>query len=170
VISVTALGEVTDRGPLTRSGGRPGDKLLVTGALGGSLAGHHLDFTPRVREALLLNGQFDLHAGMDISDGLALDLQRLATESGCGAVVRTDQIPISAAALAMPSPLQHALGDGEDFELLLAAPPKVAETIVRTQPLACPITCIGELIHEPGLWQQGPEGRRLPLTPSGWQH
>src|SRR5688500_14374947 len=62
VISVTALGELTERGPLTRSGGKPGDWLLVTGALGGSILGHMFDFTPRVREAILLHRKYELRA------------------------------------------------------------------------------------------------------------
>jgi thiamine-monophosphate kinase len=170
VVCVTAFGELTERGPLTRSGGRPGDKLLVTGALGGSIAGHHFDFTPRVREALLLHECYKLHAGMDVSDGLALDLSRLAAESGCGAIVDTDRVPLSDAARKLPNALEHALGDGEDFELLLAAPASVAEAIVRDQPLDCPITCIGELVAEQGLWQTSGGGERAPLEPKGWQH
>lgn len=169
VICVTAWGQLTSRGPLTRSAGRPGDKLLVTGSLGGSLAGHHFDFTPRVREALLLHERYNLHAGMDISDGLALDLSRLAEASGCGAVLHADQIPISDAAAKLTNPLQHALGDGEDFELLLAAPADVADAIVRDQPLDCRVTCIGALIAERGLWQSD-NGNRTPLEPKGWQH
>jgi thiamine-monophosphate kinase len=170
VISVTALGEVTHCGPLTRSGGRPGDQLLVTGSLGGSISGHHFDFTPRVREALLLQERYELHAGMDISDGLALDASRLAAASGCGAVIRTDQIPISQTASNLDQPLQHALSDGEDFELLLAVPPRVAEVIIDQQPLDCHITCIGELVAECGLWQQDTAGNRQPMEPKGWQH
>lgn len=170
VISVTALGEVASRGPLRRGGGRPGDKLLVTGTLGGSLAGHHFDFTPRVREALVLHERYELHAGMDISDGLALDLSRLAAESGCGAVVCIDCVPIAPTAQMLPDPLQHALGDGEDFELLLATSADVADAIKHDQPLECQITCIGELVAHPGLWQQSADGRRIPLQPVGWQH
>lgn len=170
VLSVTAFGLVMEPGPLTRSGGRPGDKLLVTGALGGSIVGHHFDFTPRVREALLLHENFELHAGMDISDGLSLDLSRLASESNCGAVIYTEDVPISAAASQLPDSLEHALGDGEDFELLLAAPAEVADAIVRAQPLACGVTCIGELVAEPGLWQQAADGKRISLEPRGWQH
>lgn len=170
VISVTAFGFVTDRGPLTRTGGRSGDKLLVTGSLGGSIAGHHFDFTPRVREALLLHEQFALHAGMDISDGLALDVSRLAAASGCGAVIYPAAVPISAAARELSDPLQHALGDGEDFELLLAASADVADALVAAQPLACGITCVGELIAEKGLWQSTNDGNRTPLAATGWQH
>jgi len=179
VVSVTALGQLTERGPLTRSGGRPGDWLLVTGALGGSLLGHMFDFTPRVREALLLHQRYELHAGIDISDGLALDASRLAAESGCGAVIVTEQVPISPDAYRLAeqqravdrhaAALRHALGDGQDFELLLAAAPDTAQAILRDQPLACPITHVGELVAAPGLWQQDSAGRR-PLEPSGWLH
>jgi thiamine-monophosphate kinase len=186
VISATVLGELNDRGPLTRARGQPGDWLLVTGALGGSILGHMLDFTPRVREAIAMHERYQLHAGLDISDGLALDASRLATESGCGAVIYSHRVPVSAAAheLSRQDPdsaaldaeglkaaaLRHALGDGQDFELLLAAPPDVAERIVREQPVACGITHVGELVEEAGLWQQGPDGNRSPLEPVGWLH
>jgi thiamine-monophosphate kinase len=180
VISVAALGTVSDRGPLTRRGGQVGDKLLVTGSLGGSILGHHFNFTPRVREALLLHERYELHAGMDISDGLALDLSRLAAESGCGAVIHTISVPISGAARELARgessseinrvALQHALGDGEDFELLLAVPPEVAKAILRDRPLDCPITCVGELIGDKGLWQTTTGENRTPLEPTGWQH
>ena len=70
-ISITAIGETTEYGPLTRDGGQPGDKLLVTGKLGGSILGRHLAVEPRVNEALLLHQQYELNAGIDISDGLA---------------------------------------------------------------------------------------------------
>src|SRR2546428_3250072 len=74
VISVTVLGEATGRGPVLRSGAKPGDWVFVTGPLGGSILGHHLDFTPRVREALALHAAVELHAMCDVSDGLSADL------------------------------------------------------------------------------------------------
>src|SRR5437764_15359046 len=74
VISATVLGEATGRGPVTRAGARPGDWLLVTGLLGGSILGKHLDFTPRIREAQRLHAEADLHALIDVSDGLAADV------------------------------------------------------------------------------------------------
>src|SRR5207253_7470006 len=120
VISVTLLGEATGRGPVRRSGARPGDWLLVTGPLGGSILGKHLDFTPRVREALRLHEAADLRAMIDVSDGLAADLQHICRESGCGAVLDAGRIPIADAARALNdgrAPLEHALTDGEDFEL-----------------------------------------------------
>src|SRR5947208_2679452 len=79
----------------------PGDRMFVTGPLGGSILGHHLDFTPRVREALLLHQAVDLHAMIDISDGLARDAWHICEESGCGAVLHAGAIPITEAALQM---------------------------------------------------------------------
>src|SRR5947208_2431217 len=89
-IAVTLLGEATERGPVTRSGARPGDWLLTTGPFGGSIRGHHLDFTPRVREALRLHEAAPLHAMIDVSDGLAADVWHLCEESRCGALLRAE--------------------------------------------------------------------------------
>ena len=169
-ISVTALGTVADKGPLLRSGGQPRDRLLVTGQLGGSITGHHLDFVPRVREAIRLHERFDLHAGMDISDGLALDTSRLASASDCGAILDLHRIPISSAARQMDNPVQHALADGEDFELLLAVPPAVAEHMLANRPVACGLTDIGELTAESGLRQREGDGTIKPLPATGYLH
>jgi thiamine-monophosphate kinase len=175
-ISVTAIGRTTSRGALTRGGARPGDSVLVTGALGGSILGRHLAVEPRVREALLLHRQYELTAGMDISDGLALDASRLAAASHCGIALELDVMPISADAerLAQTSgrtPLAHALGDGEDFELLLTAPPDAAAAMAREQPLDVPITLIGQVVDQPGLWSLRAGGSGLaPLEPTGFQH
>lgn len=180
VISVTATGTPTSRGPLSRSGGQIGDWLLVTGELGGSLLGHMFDFTPRVREALVLHERYELHAGIDISDGLAIDASRLAAESRCGAVIDLGSVPISTAAKNLAArenaadiaaaALQHALGDGQDFELLLAANPAVANKILDDHPLPCRLTHIGELSVEPGLWQKSQDANHRPLPITGWQH
>jgi thiamine-monophosphate kinase len=175
VISVTVFGEPTIRGPLRRAGARPGDIIVVTGAFGGSILGHQFDFEPRVAEALKLHERYELHAGIDVSDGLSLDLSRLARESGCGAVLRTDRIPISAAANELSgrdgvSPLEHALRDGEDFELVLAVPPNAARRMLADQPLSVPLTAIGEFVSEPGLWQLDAKGGRQPLVPRGFEH
>ncbi len=174
-ISITALGKTSEQGPLTRGGGRAGDQLLVTGELGGSILGRHLDVQPRVREALLLHEQFELHAGIDISDGLALDVSRLAEASGVGAVLVPGEIPIAAAAKRLGqrdgrSAVDHALGDGEDFELVLAVPPEEAARLLRQQPTEVSITRIGELLESPGLWQEKANGERLPLVAQGYEH
>ena len=175
VISVTLLAEPTARGPLLRSGGRPGDRLLVTGTLGGSILGKHLDFEPRVREAMLLHERYTLHAGIDLSDGLALDLWRLCQASGCGGVIELGKLPLAPSAQRLAertgsTPQAHALSDGEDFELLLAVPPEVAAQMLAEQPLEIPLSEIGWLEAQPGLWQIDLQGRRLELAPSGYLH
>ncbi|HBO44557.1 MAG TPA: thiamine-monophosphate kinase [Planctomycetaceae bacterium] len=177
VVSITLLGAVTERGPLRRGGARPGDHLLVTGSLGGSILGHHFDFMPRVDEALVLADRYELHAGIDISDGLSIDLAHLVEESGCGAVLDLDAVPVAEAARRLAeqqddgrTALDHALSDGEDFELLLAAPPDVAERIIAEQPLEVPISHIGHFTAEPGLWQTDKAAGRRELVPRGWQH
>ena len=174
-VDVTALGRTTPSGPLTRRGAKPGDHVLVTGLLGGSILGRHLRVEPRVREAMLLHERYDLHAGMDISDGLALDASRLAAASGCGVALKLEDVPVSAdarelAAATGRSALEHALGDGEDFELLLTAAPDVAERIVREQPLGIPVTRVGHCVAQPGLWHTDEAGHMEPLLPMGYQH
>jgi thiamine-monophosphate kinase len=172
VVSVTLLGEPTGRGAVTRSGARPGDWLLVTGPLGGSILGKHLDFTPRVREAMALHAAAPLHAMIDISDGLAADVNHLCVESRCGAVLWAEHIPISDAARSIQdarSPLEHALGDGEDFELVFATPPQEAQRLVAEQPLAgVRLTAVGECVAK-GLWLEEANQRR-PLAPVGYVH
>jgi thiamine-monophosphate kinase len=172
VISVTLLGEATARGPVRRSGARPGDWLLVTGPLGGSILGKHLTFTPRVREALELHSLADLHAMIDISDGLSADVHHLIEESHCGAVLRADSIPISAAARQLADgrpPLEHALSDGEDFELVFAVVPEDGQRLLQTQPIAgITLTRIGECVEQ-GFWLEE-EGPRRPLEPAGYVH
>ncbi len=176
-IAITAIGEPTDRGPLLRSGARPGDRILVTGEFGGSILGKHLDFDPRVLEALLLHERFQIHAGMDCSDGLSLDLSRMATASGCGALLELDRVPVSTDARALAdrrasaaTALDHALGDGEDFELILAVDSASAAKIIDEQPLApLRVTDIGQFIAESGLWRLV-DGVRQPLAVHGFQH
>lgn len=173
-ISITAIGETTARGSLTRSGACVGDQLLVTGQLGGSILGRHLAVEPRVREALLLHERYELHAGIDISDGLSLDASRLAEASGVGILIDPKAIPIAEAACRLSerdgrSPFDHAWSDGEDFELLLAVPADVASEIVRQQPLEVPITRIGEMIEPAGLWLETDDGPAS-VVPEGFQH
>jgi thiamine-monophosphate kinase len=172
VVSVTLLGEATDRGAVTRGGAHPGDWLLVTGAFGGSILGKHLDFTPRVREALRLHEVAPLRAMIDVSDGLAADVNHLCEESGWGAVLRAEAIPITATAQEMKdgrSPLEHALGDGEDFELVFALAPDEARHLLATQPVpGVTLTHIGECV-ESGLWLEA-GGKRRRLEPKGYVH
>jgi thiamine-monophosphate kinase len=195
VISVTALGEVPPERRWLRGGARAGDAIVVTGEFGGSLLGRQFDFSPRIKEALWLAENTTIHAAMDVSDGLSLDLSRMCEASGCGAVLDLARIPVSAAAerLAgddaswpsrdtgkMPVPptgkpvaltaLQHALGDGEDFELILAMPLEAVDELLATQPLATRLTRIGTFVAEEGLFSQDEGGKREVLAPRGYEH
>ncbi len=107
---------------LLRSGARPGDRILVTGPLGGSRSGKHLDFVPRVEEGLFLRETGLVHAMMDLSDGLATDLRHMLRQSGVGAI-------LDGAAIPAVESLGQALYDGEDFELLLTASPVNADAL-----------------------------------------
>src|SRR5262245_43895084 len=172
VVSVTALGEATGPGPVTRAGAKPGDWVFVTGPLGGSILGRHLDFTPRVREARALHAAVELHAMIDISDGLAADLHHVLEESRCGAVLFADAIPVAPAAVELSgtsgkSSLEHALGDGEDFELVFSVSPPDGEKLLREPPVAG-LVKIGECVGS-GMWLET-SGRRAPLAPTGWVH
>ena len=175
VVNVTMLAAAVDRPPLRRDTASAGDAVLVTGTLGGSLAGHHLDFVPRVREALTLNAAYALTSCIDISDGIALDARRLGAASGCGIELNFEQLPISEAAIRQAdldpgrSSTIRALSDGEDFELLFTATPAVAERILADQPLDIPISVIGSCIAEPGLYQCTADGR-VPVQLSGYEH
>ena len=235
-ISITMIGEATSRGVLRRDAvlydsvtGR-GDAIWVTGTLGGSILAHHYAFTPRIHEAVWLHEHTPVHAAMDISDGLSLDLSRLAMASGCGIIVDLDAIPIANDAYRLAkkdgrSPLQHALSDGEDFELILAMDPdwdksklglendetifakadavdslsqtvsdisaesnlsvshpsvlhvpSISRTSIRSVPLIpcvsqnVPLTRIGTVCAEPGLWTRMSDGTLQPLKPEGWLH
>jgi len=173
VISVTLLGEATSRGAVRRAGAKPGDWLLVTGPLGGSIRARHLDFTPRVREALALHAHTDLHAMIDISDGLAADVGHICEESACGVVLRADAIPISDAARQMAdtrTPLEHALSDGEDFELVFAVSPGDGRRLLETQPVpGVTLVHIGEFTSRKEMVLDE-AGKRTPLSPRGYVH
>jgi thiamine-monophosphate kinase len=149
VISVAMTGEVAAKNLIRRSGGRPGDVLFVTGALGGSFrSGWHLRFTPRLQEAQWLVRRFRPCAMMDLSDGLAADLPRLARACGTGFVVDPGSIRRRRGAS-----LAQALGDGEDFELLFAVPPRSAGALEAAWPRRfprVPLTRIG-VLAAPGV-------------------
>src|SRR5690606_21847998 len=108
---VAATGHVAREHLVTRSGGRAGDGIFVTGALGGSIRGKHLTFTPRLDASAWLVRQFLPTAMMDLSDGLAKDLPRLASASGCGYFIEPAWLPLTDG--CTPA---EALGDGEDYE------------------------------------------------------
>lgn len=173
VIHVTAIGTAPEAGCWKRSGAKVGDRLFVTGTLGGSLLGKHLDFTPRLAVAKALRDEWKIDACMDLSDGLGIDMTRLCAASGLGAVLDLDRLPISDAAVQMASqsgrkPIDHAMGDGEDFELLLAVPEAAAAGLPSVVE-GVPLTEIGTFVARTGLWtKRGGKLHQLPAT--GYVH
>lgn len=122
-LHVFCAGAVPHGAAMLRSLARPGDSLWVTGSLGRSFeSGRHLDFPPRLREGAWLRAR-GRRACIDVSDGLASELWHLARESGVRIALDPAAVPLSETCAAMPDPLAHALGDGEDFELLFTVPP-----------------------------------------------
>lgn len=174
-LHVFAVGRVARGCAALRSGAKAGDVLYVTGSLGGSGQGRHLRFEPRLAEGQWLAAQGWVTAMMDVSDGLATDLRRLMAASGTGAVVEAAQVPVSAAAKRCHrgrSPLEQALCEGEDFELLFAVPARKArafESAWRRQfKLRC--TRIGETTKSPGLLEIESNGIRTELKVRGYEH
>lgn len=158
VISVSGTGWVEKKNLATRGGGEPGDVVLVTGTLGGSIKGKHLSFIPRVREAGWLVRHGGVRALMDLSDGLGKDLPRLARLSGCGYRIDESRLPCSDG-----SDVAGALGDGEDYELLVVTPPAGLERLLEQWRGAfpgLPLTAVGELT----------EGTAETAAEDGWEH
>jgi thiamine-monophosphate kinase len=172
VVSVTLIGEATDRGAVRRSGARPGDTILVTGPLGGSLAGRHLRPTPRIAEALAMVEAVRLHAMVDLSDGLASDLSHILEESGgLGATLDAGSIPVHPDALALGGePLDRALHDGEDFELCLTLSQDEANRLLARPPNGVVLYPVGSIEAEPGLRLRLADGSIVGLKPKGFDH
>lgn len=163
VMTVTILGRSGGIIPVTRNGARVGDRIYVTGALGGSLLGRHMNFTPRIAEARYF-AQIGISAMIDLSDGLSRDLRHICSQSNVGALIEAVSIPVHEDAIEMRrdghSPLEHALHDGEDYELLFTS--ELADLPG--------LMCIGAIAEPPGIWLVHPDDRREPLEPKGWEH
>ena len=173
---VFIVGRVPVGTALLRSGARPGDRLYVTGRLGGSLAGHHLTFEPRLAEGRWLREGGWAGAMIDLSDGLATDLRHLLDESGVGAELDLSEVPLSEAARAASDsrgPIEHALYDGEDFELLFTVPPdrQAAFGAAWAASFDLPCTAVGRITGDAGvLAARDVDGRRRDLAGHGYEH
>ena len=147
-ISIALTGKVDEQRLVTRAGGKLGDRLYVTGRLGGSLQGKHLSFEPRLAESKWLTRNFQVHAMMDLSDGLGSDLPRLAKASGTGFEIDLSALPKNEGCSE-----EQALTDGEDYELLFAVSDDTGPKLEREWRKAfpdLPLTCIGRLTGEKG--------------------
>lgn len=179
LISLAVLGAVARGRCLLRSGAKAGDAIFVTGELGGSLQGRHLEFEPRLTEARWLAQHFHIHAMVDLSDGLAGDLRHILKASGAGAELLAKSIPVSRAARlaareggSAKPPLAAALTDGEDFELLFTVAGRDAVALLDAWKAQFPrlrLTCIGKITGEPGLRIRDERGVRA-LTEHGYVH
>ena len=163
VLSVMILGRAEGIAPITRLGAKTNDGLYVTGALGGSILGRHMTFTPRIKEARILAQSVPITAMIDISDGLSRDLARICQQSNVGATIDASAVPIHPDAIALSrqsgrSPLEHALHDGEDHELLFTCP---------TRPPAG--TLIGRITADRSLLLVR-NGKTEPLSTKGWDY
>jgi thiamine-monophosphate kinase len=173
VLSVTLLGRPTGNGPVCRGGAQAGDWIMVTGEFGGSISGKHLTFQPRVAEAIALHQAVNLHAMIDVSDGLAADLYHILDESKKGALVRAASVPTSESARWSPgekSPLEHALGDGEDFELLFTVSEEDGRRLLANPLFQTPLAHIGDITAEQTCRLIHPDGQTSPLDRVGWVH
>ena len=159
-ITVSLTGKVEAKKRVQRDGARAGDLIFVTGRHGGSIRGRHLDFKPRVAEAQWLVKNFRPTAMMDLSDGLAKDLPRMAVASGLDFIVSSEDLPRNKGCTA-----EQAWSDGEDYELLLAVPGshsmlgccRWAEQFPKV-----PLTLIGKFV---------PKGKGdAPFAAKGWEH
>jgi len=179
LISISLLAWVARGRQVMRAGAKPGDALFVSGELGGSLAGKHLEFEPRLSEALWLAQNFTIHSMIDLSDGLAGDLPHMLTSSGVGAEVMSAAIPISSAARRAAkasgtgkTALLAALTDGEDFDLLFTVPSREAVRLLDAWKQQFPSTrlsCIGKISATKGITIRDKQGVR-PLTLHGYEH
>ncbi len=179
LISVALIGFVPRGKALLRSGAQVGDAIFVTGELGGSLVGRHLEFEPRLAEARWLVAHFAIHSLMDVSDGLAGDLRHLLSASRVGALLHKSAVPISRAAkaaarkgdAAKPA-FVAALTDGEDFELLFTVASRDAVPLLDAWKEKFPglkLSCIGKIIAGEGIQLRDQTGIR-PLTAHGYVH
>lgn len=179
LISISLTGFVPRGKAVLRSGAKVGDAIFVTGELGGSLTGKHLDFEPRLAEARWLAENFPIQAMMDISDGLAGDLPHILRASSVGAELLKTAVPISRAAkensrrgdAAKPA-FVASLTDGEDFELVFTVPSKTAVPLLdawKQKFSDVKLSCIGKIIAGEGLRLRDQTGIR-PLTAHGYVH
>lgn len=145
-ISITVSGTATVAvgKQILRSSAQAGDLLFVTGTLGGSIEGKHLDFTPRLDQGRWLSENGFASAMMDLSDGIGKDLPRLARASQLSYHLDSDKLPINDGC----TPTQ-ALADGEDYELLFTCPAQSAiklSTLWKNHFPALPLSHIGEML------------------------
>jgi thiamine-monophosphate kinase len=171
-LTVTILGRSAGVRPVRRNGAKPGNTVWVTGPLGGSIFGRHMTFTPRVAEGRTLAACAAVTAMIDLSDGLSRDLRHVCRESGVGAVVFEEKLPVHADVARLPpdgqSPAEHALNDGEDYELLVTIDCPAEALPAELKPLN--LRHVGEVTAGDAILLRRGDGGTMPLRPRGWEH
>jgi thiamine-monophosphate kinase len=178
VADITVIGAVRRGKALLRSGAKPGDTIYVTGQLGAAAAGlkqlassrrrgnsrrdQHSYPEPRIAIGSYVREKKLGRATIDISDGLSIDLGHICEESGVGAVLNRELIPV-----APNATLEMALHGGEDYELLFTAP---ANAKVPVEISGVPITEVGWITRERGLYITDLRSKPQRLLPKGWQY
>ena len=169
-ISVAMISKKADNEPVRRSGAKVDDNICVTGSLGGSGCGKHLQFEPRVTEAIKIAQMAKVHSMIDISDGLSSDLNRICRQSSVGALINADKIPISQQARKDKEPLNSALNDGEDFELLFTLSQEDCRILLDKWDDPIIITQIGTITNTKKMQIKMADGRIMDLRSKGYDH
>ncbi|MFP4027255.1 MAG: thiamine-phosphate kinase [Candidatus Brocadiia bacterium] len=175
VLAVTAIGTPPPEGCVRRDTAQPGDSICVTGKLGESVkSGRHLVFTPRINEGREARTNYNLHAMIDISDGVSTDLNHICEASGLGATIHAGKMPISAEAISgeerQKSALNSALNEGEDYELLFCLPSDEARVVEEKGLAGTPVSVIGSMTAETDCVIVLKDGTQRSLRPGGWEH
>ncbi len=168
IVSITAIGIVPRADIKYRFATQVHDRIFVTGPLGRSIAGHHLNFTPRLTEGGILAAYPEVHAVTDITDGLVIDLNELLT-GDLGAILHASSIPCRHPSDNNQSDISHALYDGEDFELLFTVC-RDAEIGFLTDALPGDIYEIGVVNQSNQIQLQLQDGRTNTLRIRGYEH
>jgi thiamine-monophosphate kinase len=167
VIDIALLGEVEKKNLVLRSRAKEGDAIFVTGEIGGSLKGKHLNFIPRLKEARFLVKNFKVNSMIDVSDGLLADLGHIVEMSRKGAVIYEKDIPISKDAKDFDS----AVREGEDFELIFTVSAQDAGKLIEKWPFKTRLSKIGYICMDyKGLWLDRGGNKRQRLEPTGFTH
>ena len=169
-ISVAMISKKADNEPVRRSGAMIDDNICVTGSLGGSGSGKHLKFEPRVTEAIKIAQMVKVHSMIDISDGLSSDLNRICRQSSVGALINAENIPISQQARKNKEPLNSALNDGEDFELLFTLSQEDCRILLEKWDGPTAITQIGTITETRKMQIKMTDGRIIDLRSKGYDH
>ncbi len=198
VVDIFMLGQTTPSQLLLRRGAKPGDKILVTGSLGGAAAGLQLILnpkleakedekvllsrqftpTPRLKEAQIIASKHSATSMIDISDGLGADLNHICESSKVGARIYENKLPITDIVGEVAEKLKKnawelAINGGEDYELLFTAPESEVAGIISAvkQGTGTDVSVIGEILPEgEGKWLVLKNGKTIPLPVAGWDH